>query len=308
MREPRATVFAPASIGNVGPGFDVLGLAVDGLGDLVSVTLVDGPSRVASVRGCDAALVPRDPSTNAASIAARTLLDRAGDRRGAVVRLVKGMAVAGGLGGSAASAVGGALAAAIALGLGGERRLVLEAALAGESAVAGRHLDNVAPCLLGGLALVRSVDPIDVVSLPVRARWWVVLFTPHVRIATRRARKILPAKVGREVWVPQMANALGLAHAFATADAALLSRSLDDRFAEPARARLVPRFREIKAAALGAGAIGCSLSGSGPTLFAIVRDERAARAAAAAMKRALGSASGSSVHVGRISRKGARKR
>ncbi|MBI1851369.1 MAG: homoserine kinase [Planctomycetes bacterium] len=283
----------------------MLGLAVAGLGDVVSLELTKGPTRIASITGRDADLVPRDPARNAAAIAARAWFERAGEPRSFTLRIRKGLPVSGGLGGSAASSVAGALAAALATGQRHDRASILDAAFAGESAVAGRHLDNVAACVLGGLTLVRSLDPIDVVALPVNAKWWVVLFTPGVRIETKAARKVLPQRVGREVWVPQMANTLALAHAFATGDGALLSRALDDHFAEPARARLIPRFAEVKAAALAAGAFGCSISGSGPTMFALDPSEAVGRRCAAAMRRALGRAAPSRAHVGRIARRGA---
>lgn len=298
----RATVFAPGSIGNVGPGFDVLGLAVDGIGDRISVELGDGPSRVAEVTGRDAALVPRDPSTNVASIAAAAWLRGAGLAQQAVVSIHKGLPLSGGLGGSAASAVGGALAASLAAG-GGSIESVMAAALEGEATVAGRHLDNIAASAVGGLALCRCVDPIDVVAIPTPPKWSVVLLTPRVRVETKKARAILPPSWTREGWVQQMANTAAVLHAFATADAALLRRALHDLYAEPLRASLIPNFHAVKRAALAAGAIGCSISGGGPTIFAITEDldERCA----AAMKAAMGDVE-SDVHVARIAREGAR--
>jgi homoserine kinase len=181
-------------------------------------------------------------------------------------------------------------------------RDVLSAALEGEAAVAGRHLDNIAPSVLGGLALSRSVDPIDAIKLPVKADWWIALVTPNVRIRTKEARELLPEQSGRAVWIQQMANTVALAHAFAAGDGELLRRALDDRYAEPLRATLIPNFYEMKRAALDAGAFGCSISGSGPTLFAVAPDERTARACAAAMS--IGDIAGT--HVGPIAKEGVR--
>lgn len=299
----RATAFAPGSIGNVGPGFDVLGLAFEGMGDSVSVELTRGESRISSVTGRDAQLVPRDAERNCAAIAANAYLRPFGFR--AIVTVEKGLALAGGMGGSAASSVAGAYAAALALGQGPVVGDVLAAALEGESAVAGRHLDNIAASTVGGLALSRSTDPIDVIRLPVGARWWIALVTPHVRVHTRDARALLPELCDRATWTRQMANTVALAHAFGAGDAELLRRALDDRFAEPHRAALIPRFREVKAAALEAGALGCSISGSGPTLFAIASDEEVARSCAGAMQSAFGDVD-SSVHVGAIAQHGVR--
>jgi homoserine kinase len=299
----RATAFAPGSIGNVGPGFDVLGLAVDGIGDQVTVELTKGNSRVVDVTGRDAELVPRDAERNCAAIAANAYLRPFGYQ--AIVTIVKGLALAGGMGGSAASSVAGAYAAALALGQAPLQRDVLSAALDGESTVAGRHLDNIAPSVVGGLALSRSVDPIDVIKLPVSATWWIAMVTPRVRIQTRDARALLPAQSDRAEWIQQMANTTALAHAFAVADGELLRRALDDRYAEPRRAPLIPRFHDVKRAALDAGAFGCSISGSGPTLFAIAADEPVARDCARAMSDAFGGVA--SVHVGGIAHEGVRR-
>ncbi|HEX6098901.1 MAG TPA: homoserine kinase [Thermoanaerobaculia bacterium] len=299
----RATAFAPGSIGNVGPGFDVLGLAVDGIGDTVTVELTKGAAKIADVTGRDAELVPRDPDRNCAAIAAHAHLRPFGYN--AIVTIAKGLALAGGMGGSAASSVAGAYAAALALGQSPSPPDVIAAALEGESAVAGRHLDNIAPSVVGGLALSRSVDPIDVVRLPVGADWWIALVTPRVRIQTKDARALLPDTSPRAEWIQQMANTTALAHAFAVADGELLRRALDDRYAEPRRAPLIPKFDDVKRAALGAGAFGCSISGSGPTLFAVAPDEATARACAAAMEAAFGEVAGT--HVGAIAKQGVRR-
>ncbi|HUR81728.1 MAG TPA: homoserine kinase [Thermoanaerobaculia bacterium] len=299
----KASAFAPGSIGNVGPGFDVLGLAVDGIGDTVTVELTKGASRIEDVTGRDADLVPRDAERNCASIAADAYLRPYGFR--SVVSIQKGLALAGGMGGSAASSVAGAYAAALALGASPSLNDVIAAALEGESFVAGRHLDNIAPSTVGGLALSRCIDPIDVIKLPVMADWWIALVTPRVRIQTKEARALLPDRSERAEWIQQMANTTALAHAFAVADGALLRRALDDRYAEPRRAPLIPRFDEVKRAALDAGAFGCSISGSGPTLFAVAEDEGTARQCAAAMENAFGEVAGT--HVGAIAKEGVRR-
>jgi homoserine kinase len=296
-----ATAFAPGSIGNVGPGFDVLGLAVDGIGDRVTVELTKGAPRIANITGVDADLVPHDPDRNCAAIAAHAALRGTGWN--AIVTIQKGLPLAGGMGGSAASSVAGAYAAKLAA----QTEIdVIAAALEGESAVAGRHLDNIAPSVVGGLALSRSTDPIDVVKLPVKADWWIAMVTPKVRIQTKDARALLPNETDRATWIQQMANTTAVAHAFATADGALLRRALDDRYAEPKRAPLIPRFYDVKKAALDAGAFGCSISGSGPTLFAVAEDESAARACAAAMQRAFGDVE-SNAHIGAIAKEGVRR-
>ncbi|MBI5495302.1 MAG: homoserine kinase [Deltaproteobacteria bacterium] len=299
-----ARVFAPATVGNVGPGFDVLGLCVDGAGDTVTVELVDGPDHV-TVEGRDAAAIPTDPARNAAVIAARAVLRHAGASKNVRVHLHKGLPVSGGMGGSAASSVGGALAAARALGLSASPRDLMAWALEGEAAVAGRHLDNIAPCVLGGLVLIRPVSPPDVIPVPVPRPPWVALVSPAVRVETRAARAILPPQTDRAEWLLQMANTAALVLAFATGDHALLSRALSDVFAEPRRAPLIPHFHDVKAAALAAGALGCSISGAGPTVFALAADEATARRCATGMQAAFGAVP-STIHVGPVSREGAR--
>jgi homoserine kinase len=276
----KATVFAPGSIGNVGPGFDILGLAIDGIGD--TVTVEAGKSGPVIVRGIDAALVPTDPEKNAAAIAARAMANQP-----LQITIDKGLPVSAGLGGSAASSVAGALAAAIACDITITTSSMMLAALEGEIAVSGRHLDNIAPITLGGLALSRSIDPIDVIPLRAPDHWSVVLITPRVRIETKKARAILPEKWERDSWIQQMANTSALIVAFMTADGALARRALDDLYAEPRRSPMIPRFAEVKRAALEAGAFGCSISGSGPTIFAIV-DSSTSKPCADAMRGAMG--------------------
>ena len=302
--EGRATVFAPGSVGNVGPGFDVLGLAIDGVGDRVTVERIDGSTDRVTVRGTDAGSIPTDPRKNAASIAARALVDSCDVRDAIHVTLEKGLPLSGGMGGSAASSVAGAVAAAHALGLDADRASLVRAALVGESAVAGRHLDNIGPSLLGGLVLVLTGDPPELVRLPVADEWWIALATPAVRLETRAGRAVLPNAVDRELFVAQMARTTAMARAFETGDADLMRRALDDHFAEPLRAPLIPHFDEVKHAALEAGACGASISGSGPTVFALATDEVTTNRACNAMTAAFGDIE-VKAHVAKVAIEGA---
>jgi homoserine kinase len=296
----RASVFAPGSVGNVGPGFDILGLAIDGAGDTVTVEL--GRSGPVVVRGRDADLIPTDPAKNAASIAANAMLK---NKEQFQVTIDKELQVSGGLGGSAASSVAGAYAAALAMGANVSPEEIMMAALEGEMFVSGRHLDNIAPITLGGLVLSRSIDPIDAIRLTVPENWSVALITPRVRIETKQARAILPQQWNRESWIQQMANTAALVTAFASGDGLLARRALDDRYAEPRRAPMIPRFREVKQAALDAGAFGCSISGSGPTIFAIV-DVSTSMNCLSAMCRAMDGIESES-RIAPIARSGARR-
>ena len=282
---PRVTVFAPGSVGNVGPGLDILGLALTGPGDEVTAELT-GRSGI-TILDAGHPDLPRQPERHAAGIAAAAVLAAAGATgTGLVLRCRKGLPLAGGQGGSAASAVAGAVAANLLLGGPLDQAGLLRAALASEERLAGRHADNIAPILLGGIVLIRSLDPIDVVSLPVPARLRVVLAHPAQRMATSEARAVLPPTVRREVALHQAAQVAAMVAALASGDLTLLGRALDDRIAEPARAPHLPGFLAAKAAALAAGALGASISGAGPSAFALTDGDDAAHAVGGAMAEA----------------------
>ena len=301
-----ATAFVPGSVGNVGPGFDVLGLAFDGAGDRVSLSLSDDARFSISVTGRDSEKLSTDPAKNTAAISARSFLLSAGSKAGATIALEKGLALSGGMGGSAASAVAGAAAASFALFEELKLDMVIRAALEGEKFASGHHLDNILPSALGGLALARSIDPLDYVALPVAEDWWVTIVTPEVRIETREARSILEPTLDRRLAIQQIANVAAMVHAFATGDAALLLRALDDQYAEPRRKTLIPHFDEVKFAAIANGSIGCSISGSGPSVFSIAPNEDVARRCGEGMRAAFRPLE-SRVHCGSIARKGARR-
>ncbi|MGH7517360.1 MAG: homoserine kinase [Gemmatimonadales bacterium] len=302
----RARAFAPGSVGNVGPGLDILGLAVAGAGDEVVVERVDATGVL--VRDAGHPDLPARADRNTAALAAAEVLRRAGSPvRGLAVSVRKGLPLAGGQGGSAASAVAAAVAANQLLGNPLDRLALLEACLAAEETVAGRHADNVAPSLFGGVVLVRSLAPLDVVCLPVPSELRVVLAQPDQRLRTRDARAVLPRDVPLDVALAQAAQVGALVAALAAGDYELLGRALDDGIAEPARARLLPGFREAKAAALGAGALGASISGAGPTAFALARGDERAHAVAAAMEAAYrGVGAVPQVRVAQVDRQGAR--
>lgn len=305
-----AKVFVPGSIGNVGPGFDVLGCAVEGLGDQFEVELTnDGIGYVGPITGRDADSVPRQASENCAVIAGMALLRLAGaDRVGLKISSHRALPLAGGLGASAAASVGGALGAWLALGRTFDSAAIpvlLAAALEGESQVAGRHLDNIAPSLLGGLTIARGVDPPDAIRLVVQGDWWLALASPALRLPTKVSRSVLPAQIERAEFVQQMANTAGVIAALTTGDHELARRALSDHFAEPRRAPLIKNFSAVKAAALDSGALACSISGAGPTVFAVAKTKHEAQAAAIAMNLAFRPVA-ATTHVGRLATQGAR--
>lgn len=279
----RVRVYAPGSIGNVGPGLDVLGLAVHGAGDtLEAVRTDDGEIRVEDPGHPD---LPTHPAKHTSALAAAAVRRLAGRPEvGFRLRLTKGLPLSGGQGGSATSGVVGAVAANALLGHPLDTAGLVTACLEAESTVAGRHADNIAPSLLGGFVLVRALDPVpDLVQLPLPESLRIVLAHPSQRLATREARSVLPAQIPLATALQQAANIAGMVAAAFSGDLALLGRSLDDLLAEPARARLLPGFAEAKAAALAAGAVGASISGAGPTAFALCADTATAEAVAVAM-------------------------
>ncbi|MEP6687175.1 MAG: homoserine kinase [Gemmatimonadales bacterium] len=279
------TAFAPGGVGNVGPGLDILGLAVDGAGDAVRAEWTRGPGLTLLNPGHPN--LPRDPARHTAALAGRAVLAAAGESlaggRGIALSVRKGLPLSGGQGGSAASAVAGAVAVNALLGTPLDQRALLDACLIAEETVAGRHLDNIAPSLLGGIVLIRCMAPPDLVRLPVPPELIVVLVRPEQQMRTKDGRAVLPATLPLETALYQAAQVGALVAALAAGDYELLGRAIDDRIAEPARAGLLPGFTEAKAAALAAGALGSSISGSGPTAFALARGRDSGERVAAAM-------------------------
>ena len=278
---------APGGIGNLGPGLDVLGCAVAGLHDEVIAEWSARPGITLLDPGHPE--LPRSPAEHTAAIAAAAVLAQAHGlgvelhAPGIALTAKKGLPLAGGQGGSAASAVAGAVAANALTGGALDTRALLACCLEAESKVAGRHLDNIAAVLLGGIVLVRSLDPIEVIRLPVPTGLHIVLAHPAQRLSTAESRRALPEAIPRAIVTHQLAQVAAMVAACFTNDLALLGRALDDRLAEPARAALLPGFADAKRAALDAGALGASISGAGPTAFAIVGDVKGAERVAAAM-------------------------
>lgn len=299
-------VFAPGSVGNVGPGLDIMGMALAGAGDVVEAAAADAPGVVVLDAGHPD--LPRESGANTAALAAQAVLRLAGrSDAGLTLRITKGLPLSGGQGGSAASAVAGAVATNLLLGLGLGERQLLEAALAAEACVAGWHLDNILPSLIGGIVLIRDTRNYDYVRLPVPAGLLVVLAHPAQRLRTAEGRAVLPEALPRDVALYQAAQVAAMTLAFATGDLDLLRRSLDDRIAEPVRAPLLTGFTQAKHAALAAGALGCSISGSGPTAFAFAADAAAGERIAEAMRRAYeGAGIGCTTRVTEVSAQGAR--
>ncbi len=295
-----ATAFAPATVSNVACGFDVLGFALDSPGDEVTARFLapgtpggmrpgDGAHGVLieAIEG-DGGRLPRAAAHNTAGIAALALLTKLGERRGVALSIKKGLPLSSGLGGSAASAVAAVVAVDALVGGHSSIETLIACALEGERLGAGSaHADNIAPCLCGGFVLVRRPNPPDVLRLPVPAGLMAVVVHPDLEIETARARALLGDTVPLADAIRQWANLGALVDGLHRSDFALISRALEDTIAEPRRAPLVPGLAAIKRAAVDAGALGCSLSGSGPSIFALCQDARVAERVAAAMTAAV---------------------
>ena len=265
-------VYSPASIANLGPGFDVFGIALDEIGDTLRVELVQEPGVEVIVKGPEAGSIPTDPGSNSAGAVLQHVLVHYDASQGFVVEVDKGVPPGKGMGSSGASAAGAAYAAIQLLNLELSSSEAVKLAAQGEAAVAGSpHADNVSASLLGGFVMVGA--DYDVVRLepPV---FEIVVVAPDVYYEnkTRLARSLLPEKVLLKNAVHNVGSASRMAAAIAMGDAELFGRSISDNLVEPRRAEMIPGFWKVKQAALDAGALGCSISGGGPSLFAVGGD------------------------------------
>lgn len=278
------TAFGPASIGNMAVGFDMLGLALAGAGDRVSArnTATAGIS-VAEVLGLDGKPHPylsTDPKSNTASIAAQALWDAHGAAGGAELAIAKGVPLQSGMGSSAASAVAAVVAVNALLETPLALAQLVPYALEGEKyASGGLHADNVAPSLLGGLVFCPATLLPETIALPVPAGISAVLVHPELQVNTAHSRRALATDYSMQQWLSQQAHLAGFVAACYRNDLELLRATLKDVIIEPQRAQFVSCFDSVRDAALQSNAIGCSLSGSGPSVFALIEDRFASKLA-----------------------------
>lgn len=278
-------VFAPATVANVACGYDVLGFAIDAPGDEVVVRHCDKPGlHITCITGDDGKL-PKAPEKNTAGVAALDLLRHLGmTDRGIEMEIHKKMPFGSGLGSSAASAVAGAFAVNKLIGEPLSKQQLLPFAMTGEASADGAwHADNVAPCLLGGIVFIRSNEELDVSQLPAPENLWAAVVHPDIEILTKVAREILPADIPVANATQQIGNLGGLLCGIIQSDYGLISRSIHDVIAEPRRQKLIPEFYKAKRAAQSAGALGFSISGAGPSVFALCEGEKVAKNTAASI-------------------------
>jgi homoserine kinase len=301
-------VFAPATVANVVCGFDVLGFALEAPGDEVILKITNKPGITITNITVDGSKLPLNPAKNAVSISILSFLEYLDSNQGLEIELFKKMPLNSGLGSSAASAVAGVFAVNEILGRPLSKKDLLPFALNSEKEICGDiHADNIAPSLMGGFVLIRSYEPIEIIKLPAPPQLFCTVIHPHISISTRDARQILKKEIPLKEVTSQMANIGGMITGLLTNDFNLISRSMQDVIAEPYRSKLIPGYKDIKNAALNAGALGCGISGSGPSMFALSTEKKIAEAIGFEMQEVFVALHlDSDIYVSKINKKGAR--
>lgn len=277
-------VFAPASISNMGSGFDIIGFPLERVGDTLTLT-PDDSGRITIGKMTGYADIPGDPEKNIASYTAGKMLKKLGKTLGLTIDIHKAVKAGSGIGSSASSAAAAVVGVNRLLNAGLSDAMLIEHAMEGEAMVSGgKHADNVAPAILGEIVLIRSYNPLDLVTIPSPEQLWAVLLHPHIEIKTEMSRSLLSERIKLKEAVSQMGNVGGLVAGLYTADYDLIGRSMDDVIAEPMRGDLIPGYREVKKTALKNGARGVSISGSGPSVFAVCKGEADAQRTGSAIK------------------------
>ncbi|WP_258103676.1 homoserine kinase [Marinoscillum sp. MHG1-6] len=278
-------VFAPASVANVGCGYDTIGFAIDGLGDeIIMSKRSDSKLVIKEIIGAD---LPLEPEENVATISIRALLDHLGSDQGFDITIKKLFKPGSGLGSSASSAAGAVFAANELLGEPIDKKDLIHFALEGEAfASKSYHADNVAPSLIGGFNVIRAYEPeLDIFQVNVPADLWVLIIFPDVVIKTSESKKLIPTSLSIKDARDQWSNVAGLIQAFNTHDFELLRKSVTDLVAEPVRKGLIPGYDQVKQLAYDHGSVGFNISGSGPSMFALFKNEKAMNAAKPEIKK-----------------------
>lgn len=276
-------VFAPATVSNVGPGFDLLGFALEEPGDELIIRRNDTGTIILSDQSGSG--LPLDPEKNIAAIAAQALLDELGNKDGFDIVFTKKIKPGSGIGSSAASCVAAVVGLNEILGSPFTTPELIPYAMEGEQAASGSyHADNIAPALLGGFTLIRGYDPLDIKHIPYPDDLVCAIVHPDLEFKTSEGRKIIPKEVPLATAIAQAGNLAGLIAGLTTSDYGLISRSIVDLFAEPYRTKKLPEFDLLRKNAREKGALGCGLSGSGPSVFALCRSRDIAIQVAELMK------------------------
>ncbi len=288
MRKKSITVSAPATVANVACGFDALGFAVDAPSDIVTINLISNSGiHIQPIEGLNGHLLSTNPDKNTAGVAIQAFLKEIDYTGGFEIILKKNLPLGSGMGSSAASAAAAVYALNTLFDNPFTSEQLIPFAMEAERIACGTaHADNVAPALLGGFVLIRSYDPLDIISIPYPETLYCTIVHPHIELRTEDSRKILRKEITLKNAITQWSNVAGLIAGLTTKNTALIGRSLEDVIIEPLRGELIPGFNDIKQAALNSGVLGCSISGSGPSVFALSVDKKTADIAANAMQKA----------------------
>ena len=268
-------IFSPATVANVACGFDVLGFCLDSVGDEMIIRKTEEKGiRITHIEGYD---LPYEAEKNVAGVSALAFYNALQPKCGFEIEIFKRIKPGSGIGSSAASAVGSVFGMNELLGRPFNKTELTNFAMKGEAlASQSEHADNIAPALFGGFTLVKSVSPLRVLEIPTPEDLYVTVIHPQIEIKTAEARAILPKSVPLNDAIAQWANVGSLVHALHTQDFDLLRDSLNDVIVEPYRSKLIPKFKEVKEAAISAGALGCAISGSGPSIFSLSKGKETA--------------------------------
>ncbi|MCA1758014.1 MAG: homoserine kinase [Bacteroidales bacterium] len=299
-------VFAPATVSNVGSGFDIMGFAIRGAGDIISMELAEpGTFEIINLSG---ALLPENPEDNIVTPSLRAMQAATGTMHGFRITFHKKINPGSGIGSSAASAVASLIAYNQLIGSPLSPTELIPFAMEGEKFVTGSaHADNAAPCMLGGFTLIRSYHPLDIISIPYPADLWCTVIHPALVIRTSESRRLVPKDITLENTIIQTGNAAALVTGLITGDMALIGRSLTDAVAEPYRKKLIPGYDHARQAAMDEGALGFNISGSGPSLFALSTGRDAAKRIGKSVKKIFtDSGTECDIYISEISAEGAR--
>ena len=300
-------VFAPASIANLGCGFDIMGMALDEVGDVLEMSLDEDSSGISIVNETDVPL-PEDIDQNVITPVIRKFFEMTGHSGRVDVRVLKKIYPGSGIGSSAASSAAAAFGINELFGAPLSEEDVVVCAMEGENlASGGYHADNAAPAVMGGIILIRGYEPLDVIKLPVPGNLYCPVIHPHLMVSTKAARSILPKEIPMHTAITQWGNVGGLVAGLCSGNIELVGRAMRDAVAEPYRKGFIPGFDELRAKLLGAGALAMNISGSGPSVFALANRSDIAQRVGAIMERHFAQQGIlSETYVVKVSNKGAR--
>ena len=302
----RVRVFAPASIANLGCGFDIMGLALDEVGDILEMTLTEGDG--ITIRNDSGVPLPDDIEQNVVTPVIRKFFEMTGNKAHVDVVIQQKIYPGSGIGSSSASSAAAAFGMNALYGEPLSEEDVVVCAMEGENlASGGYHADNAAPAVMGGIVLIRGYEPLDVIKLPVPGNFYCSVIHPKLVVSTKEARSILPKQIPLHDAIAQWGNVGGLVAGLCTGDIALVGRAMKDAVAEPYRKAFIPGFDELREKILETGALAMNIAGSGPSVFALAKESHVAKRAGAVLEehfKALGI--GYECYVVKVSNKGTR--